>query len=40
MDRLNNLKVNVEKTFPLAEIAKALDYQKDKHPRGKVVITI
>ena len=36
----NNIKVNVEKTFPLAETAKALEYQKDNHPRGKVVITI
>ncbi|WP_458744797.1 NADP-dependent oxidoreductase [Candidatus Nitrosocosmicus sp. T] len=36
----NNIQVNVEKTFPLAETAKALDYQKDNHPRGKVVITI
>ena len=36
----NNVKVNVEKTFPLSETAKALDYQKYNHPRGKVVITI
>ena len=36
----NNIKVNVEKTFPLTETAKALDYQRDVHPRGKVVITI
>jgi len=36
----NNIKVNIEKTFPLAETAKALEYQKDNHPRGKVVITI
>lgn len=36
----NNVKVNVEKTFPLSETAKALDYQKDNHPRGKVVVTI
>ncbi len=36
----NNIKVNVEKIFPLAETAKALDYQKDIHPLGKVVITI
>lgn len=36
----DNIKVNVETTFPLAETAKALDYQKDSHPRGKVVITI
>jgi NADPH:quinone reductase-like Zn-dependent oxidoreductase len=36
----DNIKVNVEKTFPLSQTAKALDYQKDSHPRGKVVITI
>ncbi|WP_458720814.1 NADP-dependent oxidoreductase [Candidatus Nitrosocosmicus sp. R] len=36
----NNIKVNVEKTFPLTETAKALDYQRGVHPRGKVVITI
>jgi len=36
----NNIKVNVEKTFPLTETANALDYQKDNHPRGKVVITL
>jgi NADPH:quinone reductase-like Zn-dependent oxidoreductase len=36
----NNVKVNVDKTFPLDEAAKALDYQKDVHPRGKVVLTV
>jgi len=36
----NNIKVNVEKIFPLSETAKALDCQRDVHPRGKVVITI
>jgi len=36
----NNIKVNVDKTFSLNEAAKALDYQKDVHPRGKVVITV
>jgi len=36
----NNIRVNVEKTFPLEEAAKALDYQKDEHPRGKVVLTV
>jgi NADPH:quinone reductase-like Zn-dependent oxidoreductase len=36
----NDIQVNVEKTFPLSEATKALDYQKDDHPRGKVVITI
>jgi NADPH:quinone reductase-like Zn-dependent oxidoreductase len=32
--------VNVEKTFPLEEAGKALDYQKDVHPRGKVVLAV
>ena len=36
----NNIKINVDKTFSLDEAGKALDYQKDVHPRGKVVITI
>jgi alcohol dehydrogenase len=35
----NNIKVNVEKTFSLDEAAKALDYVKDIHPRGKIVLT-
>ena len=34
----NNIRVNVEKTFSLDEGGKALDYQKDVHPRGKVVL--
>jgi alcohol dehydrogenase len=36
----NNIKVNIDKTFPLDEAGKALDYQKDLHPRGKVVLTV
>ena len=36
----NNIKVNIDRTFPLDEARKALDYQKDVHPRGKVVLTI
>ena len=36
----NNIQVNVDKTFPLEEVGKALDYQRDVHPRGKVVLTI
>jgi len=36
----NNIKVNVEKTFSLDEASKALDYVKDVHPRGKIVLTI
>src|SRR5919197_2060771 len=36
----NNIKVNIDKTFSLDEAANALDYQKDVHPRGKVVLTV
>ena len=36
----NNVKVNVDRTFLLEEAGKALDYQKDVHPRGKVVLTM
>lgn len=36
----NNIRVNVERTFPLDKAAEALDYQKDVHPRGKVVLAL
>ncbi|MDN5846935.1 MAG: NADP-dependent oxidoreductase [Candidatus Nitrosocosmicus sp.] len=36
----NNIKVNVEKTISLDEASKALDYVKDVHPRGKIVLTV
>jgi alcohol dehydrogenase len=36
----NNIRVNIAKTFPLDDASKALDYQKDAHPRGKVVLTV
>jgi NADPH:quinone reductase-like Zn-dependent oxidoreductase len=36
----NNIRVNVEKTFSLDEAGKALDHQKDVHPRGKVVLAV
>ena len=35
----NNIKVNIDKIFSLDEAA-TLDYQKDVHPRGKVVLTV
>jgi hypothetical protein len=35
----NNIRVNIEK-FSLDEAGDAIDYQKDVHPRGKVVITV
>jgi NADPH:quinone reductase-like Zn-dependent oxidoreductase len=36
----NNIGVHVDRTFSLDEAAKALDYVKDIHPRGKVVLTM
>src|ERR687895_1931405 len=36
----NNIKVNIDKTFPLDEAGNALDYQNGVHPRGKVVLTV
>jgi alcohol dehydrogenase len=36
----NNIRVNVEKRFSLDEAGDALDYQKDVHPRGKVVLAM
>lgn len=36
----NNIRVNTDRTFLLDEAGKALDYQKDAHPRGKVVLTM
>jgi alcohol dehydrogenase len=36
----NNIRVNTDRTFLLDEASKALDYQKDVHPRGKVVLTM
>jgi NADPH:quinone reductase-like Zn-dependent oxidoreductase len=36
----NNVRVNVDKMFPLDDAAKALEYQKDGHPRGKIVLAV
>jgi alcohol dehydrogenase len=36
----NNIKVNIDKTFSIDEAGDALDYQREIHPRGKVVITV
>ena len=36
----NNIQVNVERTFPLDEARAALDYQRDVHPRGKIVFAV
>jgi NADPH:quinone reductase-like Zn-dependent oxidoreductase len=40
MGRSNNIRVNVEKKFSLDEAGDALDYQKDVHTRGKVVLAM
>lgn len=36
----NQIKVYVDRTFSLDEAARAMDYVKDVHPRGKVVLGI
>ena len=36
----NNIRLNIEKKFPLDETGDALDYQRDVHPRGKVVLAM
>ena len=36
----NKIRVNVDRTFPLDDAGKALDYQRDVHPRGKVVLQV
>ena len=35
----NNIEIHIDKTFSLDEAKQALDYQKDVHPRGKIVLT-
>lgn len=35
-----SLRVTIDKTFPLAQAAEALEYLKTGHPRGKVVIKV
>lgn len=36
----NNIRVNIDKEFSLDEAGDALDYQKNVHPKGKVVPAI
>jgi NADPH:quinone reductase-like Zn-dependent oxidoreductase len=36
----NNIRVNVERTFTPDEARTALDYQRDVHPRGKIVLAM
>ena len=40
VDQNNNIKIHIDRTFSLDQAGKALDYQKDKHPRGEVVLTM
>jgi NADPH:quinone reductase-like Zn-dependent oxidoreductase len=40
IDENNNIRINVERTFSLEQAGDALGYQKDVHPRGKVVLVI
>ena len=36
----NNIKIHIDKTFSLDETAKALDYVKDVHSRGNVILNV
>ena len=42
VDQKNNINIDIhiDKTFSLDETRNALDYQKDVHPRGKIVLAI
>ncbi len=40
VDENKDIRINIDKTFSLDEAGEALDYQKDVHPRGKVVLTV
>jgi alcohol dehydrogenase len=36
----NNIRVNIERMFPLDEAREALNYQRDVHPRGKIILAM
>ncbi len=36
----NKVNIHIDKTFSLDEVGKALDYLRDIHPRGKIVLAI
>ncbi|HEX5979033.1 MAG TPA: NADP-dependent oxidoreductase [Nitrososphaeraceae archaeon] len=36
----NKVNIHIDKTFSLNEVGKALDYLRDIHPRGKIVLAI
>jgi alcohol dehydrogenase len=40
IDENNNIRIIIDKTFSLSEAAYALEYQKNIHPRGKVVVVL
>jgi NADPH:quinone reductase-like Zn-dependent oxidoreductase len=40
VDQNHNIKLHIDRTFSLDQASKALDYQKDIHPRGKVILTV
>jgi alcohol dehydrogenase len=40
VDQQNNIEIHIDKTFLLDEARNALDYQKEAHPRGKIVLAI
>jgi alcohol dehydrogenase len=38
VDQNNDIRVNIDRTFSLDKVADALDYQKNVHPSGKLVL--
>ena len=40
VDQYNNIKIHIDRTFSLVQAGKILDYQKDIHPRGRVVLSV
>jgi NADPH:quinone reductase-like Zn-dependent oxidoreductase len=40
IDQQNDIDIHIDKTFPLDNARIALNYQKDTHPRGKIVLAI
>jgi hypothetical protein len=38
VDQKNNISIHLDKTFILDEAGKAIDYLRDVHPRGKIVL--
>ena len=40
IDENKDVKIHTDRTFSLDEASKALDYQRDVHPQGKVILSL